>query len=352
MKKKLLIMMLVCVCFGVFAEDPIYVSHAGNGFGWDETEPATLALALTQVFTGASNKIIIIGVLDMNSTDRNNPAVFDFNDISGTRGGFTEEIVISGKPGASGDEKAILSARGSGKAAVRIRNLKIRFEHIEITGGEGQNGNGLWILNGANVTLGPGAVVRENLLGINLQGTCTVDGGDVRDNQGRGILVTSGGVLTIRGGSVRNNRGGVEVVGGRLTMVGGSIDNNRGVDVGGGVALRENSTFSLTGGYITNNRADTAGGGVAINGNSTLNQTGGFITRNTAERGGGGGVTIERNSTFTQTGGAITGNTADRGGGVFVSGRYEQTGGTVSDNTANQGSNTNVFRSPGSSSGR
>jgi hypothetical protein len=300
-------------------------------------------LALTQVFTGAAKKIIIIGILDMGSEERNNnPAVFDFNDISGTRGGFPDEIVIAGQPDASADEKAVLSGRGSGKAAVRIRNLRVRFEHIEISGGEGQNGNGLWILSGANVTLGPGAVVRENLLGVHVQGTCTIDGGESRDNQGRGIHVASGGVLTMRNGSVRNNRGGVEVVGARFTMDGGEIANNRGVENGGGVALSENSSFSQTGGSIANNMAD-AGGGVALSGYSSFNQTGGSITRNAAER-GGGGVLVNRNCTFTQTGGSITNNSADRGGGISVAGRYDQTGGTVRDNTATLGSNPNIFR--------
>jgi hypothetical protein len=47
------------------------------------------------------------------------------------------EILITGKPGATGAERAVLSGRGSKAGVVAIANkVKIRFEHIEISNGK------------------------------------------------------------------------------------------------------------------------------------------------------------------------------------------------------------------------
>jgi hypothetical protein len=338
MKRTVLFLLVICiVCAGAFAQETLYVSANGSGLGWEETDPTSFTNAWVYIEMGFAKKLIIIGTLDINNTNQDRQAVFDLFDANeGLRAmggeGYRDalgEILITGKPNASGTERAVLSANGTGKSAVRLRYLKIRFEHIEISGGEKDDGFGcgIEIYNDSNVILGQGAVVRNNQWGIGIiRGTCIIDGGEVRDNKKLGIAVDENGILTMQSGAIRDNRGegnggGVYVgSGGRFTMTGGTITGNSATD-GGGVFVRPDGRFTMTGGTITGNRATRYGGGVCVYGR------------------------------FDQTGGTITNNSADEyGGGVIVrsGGRFDQTSGTISNNTAGRGSNPNVYRETGS----
>jgi len=302
-KIALILAFAVVAVSAVLAQETVYVSAKGskNNSGRSEAEPMDFDSALTKVFFGESKKIIIIGTLDIKSNGMkdNSDFLFFIQDLMaalGIRGTALGEIVITGKPGAPENERAVLSAKGSGKYAVRVRNCKIRFEHIEISGGEGEYGYGLYICNDAQVTLGPGVVVRNNDsagIFVDASGTCIIDGGEIK-NSGTGAYVE--GVLILRNGSIRDNSsdkagGGVFVSGGgQFTMSGGSITGNRtalsGDYVGGGVAIDKDGRFTMTGGSITNNRSHGEGGGVYVASGGRFDQNGGIVSGNTIIEGG------------------------------------------------------------------
>jgi hypothetical protein len=112
--------------------------------------------------------------------------------------------------------------------------------------------------NSASVTLGSGAVVRDNQTGVKLTGgICTLDGGEIRDNSLSGVIVDDNGVFTMRGGSVKNNRSGGVVVkkGGRFSMISGSITGNYDLQAGAGVYVHSGGRFDQTSGEIEGNIA-------------------------------------------------------------------------------------------------
>ena len=306
-----------------------YVSASGNNNndGLSEDRPLrSLALASRRAESGSIKRITVIGTLNQQSEGgEDDGCVFPLE------GGIATEIVISGKWGL---DRAVLSGAGSGKSVVNVSGTT-RFEHIEISGGElnaeNKHGYGITIFGGTG-TIGLGTVVRANKgVGVDiLVGTVFLAGGDIRDNEGGGVL--NSGTFTMQSGSIRNNK----------------------VANGGGVYNTGN--FTMSGGVISGNTATEFGGGVFV-ANSVLGDTvftmiGGTISNNTAQY--GGGVFIAEGA-FRQSGGAISSNRARLGGGVFVFSRYDRTGGTVTGNTvthtssdAMPGSNANVFRRQGS----
>jgi len=295
MKRMMLILAFaVVVSFAVLAQETVYVSSKGSSgnSGLSEAEPVDFNTALMHVATKGITKIIILGTLDQNSNgiDKKIGALFFLNDKVGVdkRGAALEEIVITGKPGASGKERAVLSAKKSGTIPVMIGDSKFRFENIEISGAEGdESGFGVYINNNAQVTLGPGVVLRNNAnygIFVAAGGTCIIDGGEVSNNGG-GVLV--GGELFLQNGSIRNNRnsrtggGGVYIFEGRFTMSDGTITGNR-APAGGGVYIGEAGLFVISGGSITKNTVSDFGGGVAIEKGGRFEQNGGTISGNFA----------------------------------------------------------------------
>jgi hypothetical protein len=300
--KKMTLVLVFAVIAGsaVFAQETVYVSAKGSDeSGWIEAEPTYFFRALAQAMLGYTKKIIIMGTVDINSNGmekNDNAVVFNIDDVFGTRGmrnTVLGEILITGKPDASGAERAVLSAKGSGNATVMVRNCKIRFEHIEISGAEGQYGGGLLISKDTEVIIGPGVVIRNNARAgilVDNGGTCVIDGGEVHNNN-NGVYVS--GVLALQSGSIRDNSasgagGGVSIAnGGHFTMSGGIITGNRTATSnyypGGGVLIVKGGRFTMSGGSITNNRAQGAGGGVCVLSGGRFDQKGGNISDNTVE---------------------------------------------------------------------
>jgi hypothetical protein len=299
MKKIAFILAFSAVALSVVsAQQTVYVSARGSeaSRGLSEAEPTTFSSALrNQVMTGTVKKIIIIGALNMDSAGKGNDldCVFDISDSVGDakRGKALEEILITGKPGAAETERAVLSAKGSGKTVVWVRDCKVRFENIEISGAEGKYGYGIYIQKDAQVTLGPGAAVRNNAnAGVFVAdgGSCFIDGSEIVNNINIGAYVK--GVLNLTGGSIKDNSsstggGGVYIVeGGHFTMSGGTITGNRTGTAqkysGGGVYVSEGGRFTLSGGTITGNESHGAGGGVFVEAGGVFDQNGGTINRN------------------------------------------------------------------------
>jgi len=307
--KKMILILAIFVVAGSFvsAQQAVYVSARGDEAerGLSEAKPTTFPKALAQAMEGTAKRIIILGAMDVksNGMGKTTGGVFDFFDSVGNdkRKKALDEIVITGKPGVTGAERAVLSAKGSGNAAVWVRNCRIRFENIDIESGEGKFGYGVYIPEGAQVTLGPGAVVRNNF--------------------SSGIFVSNGGTCVIDGGEVINNNTGVYAEG-TAALINGAIKDNTSSYGGGGVHIADGGHFTMSGGTISGNKTATT------------------------DYYSGGGVYIDRGGRFTISGGTITGNRAHgAGGGVFVEvgGEFEQNGGTLSRNIG-QGAASNVFR--------
>jgi hypothetical protein len=308
MKKVILVIILISVLYTItFAQEgnlpnTIYVSAAGsdNGLGNNEAEPLrTLSTALLQAFMlGSVTRIVIIGTLDDKSEERNNSNfVFTIDDWVNRilSESSNREIIITGKQNASSAERAVLSARGTDKSVVNIVGVNIRFENITISGGAGNNGFGLYLRDGAQVTLGQGAVVQGNSgIGIGLAKhdssvTCIINGGEIQNNA-HGVYIDTGNILILRNGFIRNNRS----------------------TYGVGVYVNTGGTFTQEGGTISGNNA-RQGGGVFVAGR--FNQNGGTISRNTATE-IGGGVVVNKDGIFNQRG-TVSGNTAPRGADIF-----------------------------------
>jgi hypothetical protein len=236
----------------------------------------------------------------------------------------------------------VLSASGTQKICVDVsgssRGLTVRFEHTEISGSAK---TGLEVLRNTDVTLGPGAVVRNNsgggvyvsrpkdeLRDKDRSGHLTLDGGIVENNKrignGGGIIVQ--GALTMKRGSVRNNT---------------AVPNKNGIAVGGGIFIRSKDPVSIEGGDITGNTAGMGGGIVIMEGSVTM--SGGSISGNTA--GTAGGINILEGS-VTMSGGSISNNTATGAvGGVCVSksATFNQRGGEISGNKGPIGTSADTY---------
>ena len=202
---------------------------------------------------------------------------------------LAQKISITGTTGAKLDGNQCLSW-------LLTINCSAPVEITNVTLTNSRDG-GLYVKNGANVTLGEDAVISKN----------------------RNIL--SGG----RGGGVRNE--------GKFTMKSkAKISENYMTgdkDPGGGVY--SNGTFIMEGGEISGNYTSTYystgyGGGVCIAG-GTFTMTGGTISGNRASSAGaGGGVYVSSSGTFTMSGGTISGNTASKGSGVCAYNSFEMSG--------------------------
>jgi hypothetical protein len=326
MKRILLIVFLVCaICVFASSQEIIFVSAGGNdnNSGLGEAEPLktlSKALSLAEQLNG---RITVLGTLDVNSETQNNR-----DSVFGLSANSDREIIITGKPGASGSEKAILSAKDSNKSVVSVSKGNIRFEHIEISNANGEGTGSVGVFVFSRMTLGQGAVVRDNNhFGILISGegaVCTIDGGEVRNNNSCAVVLNPNSFLIMQNGTIADNK----------------------ADMGAGVFVAENAKFEMYGGTIADNKADT-GAGVLVAGNAKFEMYGGTITNNRADM--GAGVVIMNNGIFEMTGGTITKNRAtDRVGGVwvlrggkFVQGRKAKVSGN---NAAKTNWNPNVYR--------
>lgn len=271
MRRIIHLLFFVCaVCTGIFAQSNTryYVSASGNtdNTGTSEDSPfSNMNIAIIMAWLSTENvTITVIGTIDMydQGFTPGNDIVFNLMDPIGSR-----QILITGKPNATGEQRAVLSARGANAIAVAARgsSTNIRFEHIDIIGGAGEYPLGIGVLDGAQVTLGSGAVVRNNVIGVGItEGRLIIDGGEIRNNTRGGVIVGEKGIVTMRQGTISNN----------------TTPYN-----GGGVGINGGGRFTMSGGTITNNRAGMAGGGVFVLANGRFDQTGGTISNNTAQQG-------------------------------------------------------------------
>jgi hypothetical protein len=385
MKKAMLLLSVICLCMGCAsgpsggAANSLYVSAKGdNGNdGLSKRKPLrSLALAYEKACAGSVKTITVIGTLNHQSeAGDNEDAVFYLRAPEGVQN--DGEILITGITDAKKD-LAVLSGAGSKKSVVKVTVGPVRFEHIEISGGElnDEKKGGSGIDFSAAGIISTGAVVRDNKgagirISTSLSGDVTLAGGIVQGNEGSGV--NGFGDFTMQRGEIKNNKAedgaGVRMLSGAFTLSGGTITGNTAADNGGGVYITMLGTFTMTGGTISGNTATKNGGGVYLMPISQEEVTaikGGTITNNKAENGGGvyvnggefrmsggsfsgntvtgngGGIYITNglvgSGVFTLADGNITNNKAKNGGGVLFNGeKFTMTGGTISGNTATGG---------------
>ena len=319
------------------------------------------------------------------------------------------------------NDEQTLSLEGKGSATVKRAsgmtgamielgaNARLTLKHVVFDGAEpgGQKTDSLLkeLAEGASLTLGDGAVLRNSFvssgtMGSAIQGyglTLTMeDGAEVTGNSttyaGYGaIFLTNGSTFDMRGGTISGNMsnrgGGVALVGGaQMTMSGGTISGNKtygvlngGADSYGGAVYLSNyeeistfypatqqlragdAKFTMTGGTISGNKSDTYGGAILTlpdtrtsTGSITVDIQGGTISGNTSASGGAiAAFRIDSIKTHVSvSGGTISGNTATRmGGGLFLYGMTDDddsalagvSGGEVSGNTAQAGGGAYLY---------
>jgi len=366
MKKIISICLITWVLLSVFAvtslnaqttiQRSLYVSAKGNDNNngrSEETPFKTLGKAVETANSGVIKTITVSGTI----TDQEIRIRQTGND----------EILITGKPDASGAEKAVISND------IYI-NGKIRFTHILLTS--------IKVIDGSStITLGAGVIVSNprddgitNISGLMLimiddaaitgckgagvsrASTVTMsDNASITNNTGKGIRGNNNYITVTMSGnaSITNNGGdGIELA--RVTMSGNAkVSNNKGAGLydcapltmsenaeisgnksesryGGGVYVH---TLSMSGNAkIINNTTKGNGGGAYIRGGNCTIADNALISGNTAKEGGGIYLT---DASLTMEGGEISGNKAENGAGMYVArGTFNHKGGTVTGNEA------------------
>lgn len=198
-----------------------------------------------------------------------------------------KSLTLRGVTGRDQNDTAvdILDGNSNGTTLTVQTATPITIADLMITGGKttSDNGGGLRIENGANVTLIAGAIISAN--------EATKNGGGIWN---------SGSTLTINSGAI--------------------IEGNKANQHGGGIYNCADAILTLNGGTIQENEAAQYGGGVYNAHTFTMND--GTITNNTAQSGAGvNAAGAESAGIFTMNGGTISANKAsDKGGGVYVYG--------------------------------
>ncbi len=199
-----------------------------------------------------------------------------------------------------------------------------------ITGGNAQQGGGVYVATGSQLTMTGG-----NIVGC----LATYEGGGVYLNGLRGtsdqtIFTMTGGSITGCKANGTDGGGGVNVTKGTFTMKGGSIiacisfnnDPNYSTSFGGGIHIRNGGSFTMSSGTIRDCRCigDQAYGGGVYVGNGQFTMEGGSITGCKASGTDGGGGFC-------------------RGGGVYNYGAFTMSGGIIEDDCTASGSGGGVY---------
>lgn len=239
-----------------------------------------------------------------------------------------------------GKSVTIRSAGDGPYTITQLRRSEIGGRHFTVGGS----------LTLKNITLagwptGGGDGVANGGVQVNAGGTLLMEADAAITNcyagpSGGGVLLKQGSSFTMVGGVISGNRagsngGGVYVDrGGRFIMNGGEISGNIAGSNAGGVYAGD--SFTMNGGKIFENRANNNGGGVFATGDTDLVLDGGAIFSNTAGN-LGGGVYATTGARFTLMSGDIFENTAKTGAGIafFTGCTFTMEGGRIFGNITN-----------------
>ncbi|MDR2738291.1 MAG: right-handed parallel beta-helix repeat-containing protein [Treponema sp.] len=300
-----------------------YVSEYGSDDldGLGETLPfKTLRRAVDAAKNSNVKRITVIGILDDKSeAAENGESAFAIGDCG------DDEIIITG----TGDRAAELRG-GTGKRVVEIYGpAKLRFEHITISGGDtAALGGGIFVENGAELTLGTGVTVRDNrasegggIYGLGadlyLRGNATIRNNRVTTDEAGGIQIRSGTFFMGDNAEVSGNTGGgIFFWESSATIEGDAhISGNICEFTAAGICLYENSDVVLRGNAaVTGNVAGESGGGAGGIRSVFVLIENAKVSNNTAEYNGGGIFFVE-SEIYISGNAEIAGNSAANDGG-------------------------------------
>jgi hypothetical protein len=274
----------------------------GNGTAAKPYLTLNKAVARARVgLTPEARTVMVAGTLSEANADmpRRNGALFTIAD-TGEAG-----ITIAGKEGTN-PKLAKLIQSGASFVHARILHLepgtRVDLENITITGGESQNGAGIYA-DHAELTLDAGCEITGN--------TADAESG----GYGGGGILAKESTLIMREGS--------------------SVSGNTAESLTGGGIFLQSSQFTMDGGEISGNTSQSGGAGLYLNEESTaVIKNNARITGNISTEGGGGGIGLSEASVLTLEDTLIEGNWAVSAGGIAVGNRsrLEMTGGTIRDN--------------------
>ena len=288
-----------------------YVRANGNdkNTGISEDVPfQTLARAVQAASKSSVKKVTVIGTLTGRSDIENSDSA---------------EILITGKPGAAENEKAVLKA--DEQILMIHGKSNIRFEYITL---RESSTRAIGVDSNATLTLGRDVVITQ----------CKTD------DYGAGIAV-GGTLFMTENATIIGNTGGrgvgLIIIGGKATMrdeasVAGNFSSIRSEgDGGGGIIVADESTLTMQGNSSISGNKAVSGGGVCIYEGTLIMEGNSTIKNNEANVGsdsmlyGGGGIYIWDGLATLKDNSLVTGNKAVYGGGVFTKGDLEFSEGVI-----------------------
>ena len=344
----------------IFEQPVLYVSGSKNAknenYGFTIAEPlATLA--------AAASIIVEAEPTYLKWTIRVDSAVTGSQTLPADLNDHASSITIEGYRGINRDgvPQDTLNGNSEGTTLKINTAVPVTIENLMITKGyaEEANGGGIYISEGATVTLAGGACISGNRAtpiiennqpvngkggGVYTAGTLVIDGGVVGDknaknnatntdysnyaNRGGGIYFSNTGKVTVKEGAViaynfGYQGGGIstyEIGDAELTIDGGEIRyngcdpkpqqataSNKFNSYGGGLFL-VGCKFVLSGGSIHHNFGCDGGGGLFLQGTNDATMSGGSIHNNTWDEEGykrGSDVLLYDGCTLSMTSGSI-----------------------------------------------
>ncbi|MBR5959343.1 MAG: SUMF1/EgtB/PvdO family nonheme iron enzyme [Salinivirgaceae bacterium] len=344
----------------IFEQPVLYVSGSKNAkndnYGFTIAEPlATLA--------AAASIIVEAEPTDLKWTIRVDSAVTGLQTLPADLNDHASSITIEGYRGINRDgvPQDTLNGNNEGTTLTINTAVPVTIENLMITKGyaEEANGGGIYISEGATVTLAGGACISGNRAtpiiennqpvngkggGVYTAGTLVIDGGVVGDknaknnatntdysnyaNRGGGIYFSNTGKVTVKEGAViaynfGYQGGGIstyEIGDAELTIDGGEIRyngcdpkpqqataSNKFNSYGGGLFL-VGCKFVLSGGSIHHNFGCDGGGGLFLQATDSATMSGGSIHNNTWDEEGykfGSDVLLYDGCTLSMTSGSI-----------------------------------------------
>ena len=182
---------------------------------------------------------------------------------------------------SDGAAKSISTTKDKHSYLLQISDA-VELNNVIVDGGSEQGltaSRGLIAINSGSLTLGDGAVVRNN-------NNTTANGA------AGGVCLIDGELYIQEGAQISNNTaqlgGGVYIVSGSVVMSGGEISDNTATTYGGVYVYNSDSFFTLESGTISNNQANKVGGGIFVNIDGTLELRGGNVADNNATNFAGG----------------------------------------------------------------
>ncbi len=240
--------------------------------------------------------------------------------------------------------------KDTGNVIAIATTVPVTIKNLKITGGNTasssstnttndpyyRNGGGLYVAEGANVTLDDGVLITKNKAynggavynagTLTMVGTATIGDSSVTTYPQAGITdLTNPASNEYKYGGGIYNTGTLYLGIEGKNLTGGIYNSYGGSAYGGGIYNTGTGSVVMSSGKINYNDGQSYGGGVYLN-SGTFKMTGGEIFYNsTGDQ--GGGVYVNSGAVFYFGGGTISGNNANTyGGGVYIQGESSGSG--------------------------